>query len=403
MNGLPFPLSVPVLTDGVVTLRAATPADVEPMWEMTQDPAMQRWTAVPIPNTREMSEQFALHVGARAWDEGTARMWVVEAEDDDGRPRFAGNVDVRGGPVADIGFTLHPWARGRGIMTAAVRLAVDHGFTEAGIEAVHWRAHVGNEASLRVAHACGFELVGTAPALLHERGRTLDAWTAVLRFGDAPYARRPWQDAPRLRTDRLQLRPLVETDAHRVAQACSDPTTRHWLRTLPHPYTPEVARAFVADCTWRSATGEKITWAVADPVSDDLVALVTLMHLGGVIETASKHALRNRDDLSMVYTPGVARICQAIAADREDARRLTIKRNSVAVVTDGSAVLGLGNIGPHAALPVMEGKAALFKTFGGIDAWPLCLDTQDVDQIVEIVAAVAPGFAGVNTMCATGR
>lgn len=121
-----------------------------------------------------------------------------------------------------------------------------------------------------------------------------------------------------------------------------------------------------------------------------------LMHLGGVIETASKHPLRNRDDLSMVYTPGVARICQAIAADVEDARRLTIKRNSVAVVTDGSAVLGLGNIGPHAALPVMEGKAALFKTFGGIDAWPLCLDTQDVDQIVETVAAVAPGFAGIN-------
>ncbi|OUZ09039.1 NAD-dependent malic enzyme [Aeromicrobium sp. PE09-221] len=121
-----------------------------------------------------------------------------------------------------------------------------------------------------------------------------------------------------------------------------------------------------------------------------------LMHLGGVIETASKHPLRNRDDLSMVYTPGVARICQAIAADREDARRLTVKRNSVAVVSDGSAVLGLGNIGPHAALPVMEGKAALFKTFGAIDAWPLCLDTQDVDAIVETVAAVAPGFAGIN-------
>lgn len=121
-----------------------------------------------------------------------------------------------------------------------------------------------------------------------------------------------------------------------------------------------------------------------------------LMHLGGVIETAAKHPLRNRDDLSMVYTPGVARICQAIAADREDARRLTIKRNSVAVVTDGSAVLGLGNIGPHAALPVMEGKAALFKGFADIDAWPLCLDTQDVDQIVETVAAVSPGFAGIN-------
>jgi malate dehydrogenase (oxaloacetate-decarboxylating) len=121
-----------------------------------------------------------------------------------------------------------------------------------------------------------------------------------------------------------------------------------------------------------------------------------LMHLGGVIETKAKHPLRNRDDLSMIYTPGVARICQAIAADREDARRLTIKRNSVAVVSDGSAVLGLGNIGPHAALPVMEGKAALFKSFADIDAWPICLDTQDVDQIVETVAAISPGFAGIN-------
>ena len=121
-----------------------------------------------------------------------------------------------------------------------------------------------------------------------------------------------------------------------------------------------------------------------------------LMHLGGVIEIASKHPIRNRDDLSMIYTPGVARICMAIAADPDDARRLTIKRNAVAVVSDGSAVLGLGNIGPHAALPVMEGKAALFKTFADIDAWPLCLDTQDVDQIVETVAVLSPGFAGIN-------
>jgi malate dehydrogenase (oxaloacetate-decarboxylating) len=121
-----------------------------------------------------------------------------------------------------------------------------------------------------------------------------------------------------------------------------------------------------------------------------------LMHLGGTIEMASKHPIRNRDDLSMVYTPGVARVCEAIAANPEDARRLTVKRNSVAVVTDGSAVLGLGNIGPAAALPVMEGKAALFKRFAGIDAWPLCLDTQDPDEIVSIVKAVSPGFAGIN-------
>ena len=121
-----------------------------------------------------------------------------------------------------------------------------------------------------------------------------------------------------------------------------------------------------------------------------------LMHLGGTIEMASKHPIRNRDDLSLIYTPGVARVCEAIAANPEDARRLTVKRNSVAVVTDGSAVLGLGNIGPAAALPVMEGKAALLKRFAGIDAWPLCLDTQDTDAIVEIVRAISPGFAGIN-------
>ena len=121
-----------------------------------------------------------------------------------------------------------------------------------------------------------------------------------------------------------------------------------------------------------------------------------LMHLGGKIEMRSKVPLRNRDDLSMAYTPGVGRVALAIAANREDARRLTIKRNSVAVVTDGSAVLGLGNIGPYAALPVMEGKAALFKRFADIDAWPICLDSQDIDEIVRTVQLIAPGFGGIN-------
>ncbi|MCP3016249.1 NAD-dependent malic enzyme [Nocardiopsis dassonvillei] len=121
-----------------------------------------------------------------------------------------------------------------------------------------------------------------------------------------------------------------------------------------------------------------------------------LMHLGGKIEMKSKVPLRNRDELSMAYTPGVARVSQAIAANKDDARRLTIKRNSVAVVTDGSAVLGLGNIGPEAAMPVMEGKAALFKRFADIDAWPIALDTQDVDEIVRTVQVLAPGFGGIN-------
>jgi malate dehydrogenase (oxaloacetate-decarboxylating) len=121
-----------------------------------------------------------------------------------------------------------------------------------------------------------------------------------------------------------------------------------------------------------------------------------LMHLGGKLEVRSKVQLRHRDDLSRAYTPGVARICLAIAKNPEDARRLTIKRNTVAVVTDGSAVLGLGNLGPAAALPVMEGKAALFKRFANVDAWPVCLDTQDPDEIVMIVKAIAPSYGGIN-------
>ena len=121
-----------------------------------------------------------------------------------------------------------------------------------------------------------------------------------------------------------------------------------------------------------------------------------LLHLGGKIEVNSKVPLKTRDDLSRAYTPGVARISQAIVDDPSDVRRLTMKRNTVAVVTDGSAVLGLGNIGPAAALPVMEGKAALFKRFANVDAWPVCLDTQDVDEIVRTVQLIAPVYGGIN-------
>jgi malate dehydrogenase (oxaloacetate-decarboxylating) len=121
-----------------------------------------------------------------------------------------------------------------------------------------------------------------------------------------------------------------------------------------------------------------------------------LLHLKGKLEVRSTVALRTRDDLSMAYTPGVARVCLAIADEPDDARRLTIKGNTVAIVTDGTAVLGLGDIGPTAALPVMEGKAALFERFAGVNAWPVCLDTTDVDEIVRTVEAIAPVYGGIN-------
>ncbi len=149
--------------------------------------------------------------------------------------------------------------------------------------------------------------------------------------------------------------------------------------------------------------GEESTKAIADAVAAIEGAEVVgttdrtfLMHLGGKIEQHNKHPLRTRDDLSMAYTPGVARVCSAIAQDREKAFQYTIKRNTVAVVSDGSAVLGLGDIGPEAAMPVMEGKCMLFKEFAGVDAFPLCLDTNDVDEIVATVKALAPTFGGIN-------
>ena len=159
-------------------------------------------------------------------------------------------------------------------------------------------------------------------------------------------------------------------------------------------------------------TVRDMTVDVADPVQWDRLAaaineipgaqLVDLLdrtfnaHLGGKIGQHNKVPVKTRDDLSMAYTPGVARVCHAIAADREKAFQYTIKRNAVAVVSDGSAVLGLGNIGPEAAMPVMEGKAMLFHEFADIDAWPICLNQSDPDEIVSTVKAIAPGFGGIN-------
>ena len=153
-------------------------------------------------------------------------------------------------------------------------------------------------------------------------------------------------------------------------------------------------------CSASDADHAKLLEKAVDEVDGAEVYKVSdrtfLLHIGGKIEVSSKVPLKNRDDLSMAYTPGVGRVSMALYENPDDVRRLTVKGNSVAVVTDGSAVLGLGNIGPGAALPVMEGKAALFKRFANIDAWPICLASQDTDEIVKAVEMIAPGFGGIN-------
>lgn len=144
---------------------------------------------------------------------------------------------------------------------------------------------------------------------------------------------------------------------------------------------------------------ERIVNAVKDIDGIEVIQVsdrTFLMHIGGKIEVVSKMPLKTRADLSMAYTPGVARVCEAIHADPEKAFNLTIKKNTVAVVTDGTAVLGLGDIGPAAAMPVMEGKAMLFKEFGGVNAFPICLNTKDPEEIVRTVKAIATAFGGIN-------
>ncbi len=160
----------------------------------------------------------------------------------------------------------------------------------------------------------------------------------------------------------------------------------------------EITRDFVVnarDVEHSAAVVERVR-QISDVTVESAADRTFLLHHGGKIEIRSKSPLKTADDLSMVYTPGVARVCRAVAADPDASFSLTIRKNMVAVVSDGSAVLGLGNIGPRAAMPVMEGKCMLFKEFGGVDAFPICLDTQDVEEIVKTCAYLAPTFGGIN-------
>lgn len=280
-------MNVPVLSDGVVTIRAHVPTDLDAMVEMSTDPEMVRWTAIPDPYTRAMSEQFAFSVIPRGWDDGSHRGWAIETIDDDGRSRYAGNVDIRGLPIADIGYALHPWARGRGVMSRAVRLAVDWALNEGGVDIVHWRSHVGNEPSLRVAHAAGFTLHGTTPGLLLERGRVIDAWTGSFQFGDVPFARTHWAQTQVVETDRLRLRPLQASDVPRIVETCNDPMMRRYVPGLA-PCSTAGAQHQVDNAVWSAATGAKATWAFADRTTDVMLGNVTVMDLLGANPTSGE-------------------------------------------------------------------------------------------------------------------
>lgn len=269
----------PELTDGTVRLRAHSDADLDAMVEMCRDPEFARWTNVPQPYDREHAKRFAHELMPRGWETGEWRGWAVEATDDAGHSRFAGNVDIRGEVVADIGYGLHPWARGRGVMIRAIRLATRWSFDNGGVDVVHWRAHVGNLASRRTAWACGFTFHGTVPKLLYEQGKAVDAWTASLQPDDSGQPRTRWLDPPMLRGDRVVLRPFRDDDVPRITEACSDPRCQHWLAGLPRDYQEDNARSWLLGQEVKHSLGQSVTWAIADPSTDRWLANIEIMHL----------------------------------------------------------------------------------------------------------------------------
>jgi len=277
-----WPDDVPELTEGRVRLRAHRDDDLDAIVEMCRDPLSQRWTQnLPDPYARTDADWFVREVVPRCWESGTARSWAVEVIDDAGMPRYAGNVDVRGGPASTIGFLLHPWARGQGVMSSAVRLALRWCFAEAGIELVTWMAQVGNLASRRVAWASGFSFHGTVPRVLRPSGPAVDAWIGTVLPGDDLRPKTRWLTPAVLRGERVVLRRHTEADIPRIVEACSDARTRRWLSTLPSPYTEESARGYLDTMPVKESGAHRVAWCVADPKTDALVANLSIFDLGG--------------------------------------------------------------------------------------------------------------------------
>ena len=277
-----FPEDVPRLTDGVVTLRAHTEADIPALTEQALDPGMVRWTTVPVPASDETSRRFATELVPKGWREGTEWQFAVEAPDDSGTPRFAGSVSLRdeGDRRAEVAYGAHPWARGRGLVHRALDLLLDWGFGERRLETVIWWAHEGNWASRRVAWRLGFTVLdGVVPAWLEQRGELRDSWVGALRASDERTPRTRWLDVPRVVGQKVVLRPHEPRDAGRVREACSDDRTAYWLADLPRPYTIDEAERYVRSRTESHATGAGVHWAVADPGTDELVGNISVFDL----------------------------------------------------------------------------------------------------------------------------
>lgn len=268
---------VPVLTDGVIALRAHRPDDVDRVVDYATDPLTMRWAKMPSPYGRSDAERFI--IGALdGWRRRTSMIWAIEYEG-----RFVGSLDLRGsGRIVDVGFGLHPDARGRGLVRRAIVLALDHAVAERDVEVVRWQAAEGNLSSLRVAHAAGFTLVGRLPDWLEMNSGVVDAWCGKWHAGDDFAPKTDWH-ATTFETERFRLRPLEVKDDERIRQTLDDPASRRYLFGRPDPLTVEHAGSERTRKWWTAACGQTCTWAVADRETDTYLGDISLFKIDPVV------------------------------------------------------------------------------------------------------------------------
>jgi len=211
----------------------------------------------------------------QGWADGTTWGFAVEVDG-----RYAGTVELRdeGEGRVEVAYGSHPWVRGTGAMTRAVRLLVDWGFAERDARVIVWRANKGNWASRKLAWRLGFALEGTIRAALPQRGELRDAWVGTLLATDDRAPKGTWLEVPVLEADGLRLRPWRDSDVPRIVEACSDERTQTWLGTMPHPYGESDARAWLEHQRENRATGDSVAWAVVDPADDVVLASVSFFH-----------------------------------------------------------------------------------------------------------------------------
>ncbi len=265
------PTTAPTLTDGVVTLRAHRDDDVPRQVEQCRDPVSIAWTTVPTPYDEADAREYGLQDMPAGWVDGSEWGFAVELEG-----RYAGTVSLRdeGPGRAEIAYGSHPDVRGTGAMLRALRLLVDWGFAELDLETIVWQAFTGNWPSRKLAWRLGFTIEGTLRRYLPQRGDRRDAWIGTLLKDDPREPQSTWLEVPVLEGDGFRLRPVREDDAPRIHEGTAEPDTEHWLGHKPAPYTLDHAHHYVERRRELEATGQCVTWAIADPDDDRILGTV---------------------------------------------------------------------------------------------------------------------------------